>query len=65
VLRIARRSGSALAGTLAAASWCPLGMLPFIYFNGLAGVLLWSCLGYALALDQAPPAPAWRRAAAT
>jgi O-antigen ligase len=56
VLRIARRSGSALAGTLAAASLCPLGMLPFIYFNGLAGVLLWSCFGYALALDQTPPA---------
>jgi hypothetical protein len=52
VLRIARASGSALAGTLAAASLCPLGMLPFIYFNGLAGVLLWSCFGYVLALDQ-------------
>jgi O-antigen ligase len=52
VLRIAKSSGSALAGTLAAASLCPLGMLPFIYFNGLAGVLLWSCFGYALALDQ-------------
>ncbi len=54
VLRIAKTSGSALAGTLAAASLCPLGMLPFIYFNGLAGVLLWSCFGYALALDQRP-----------
>jgi O-antigen ligase len=52
VLRIAKSSGSALAGTLAAASLCPLGMLPFIYFNGLAGVLLWSCFGYALALDD-------------
>jgi len=49
----AKASGSALAGTLAAAALVPLGMLPFIYFNGLAGVLLWSCLGYALALEQA------------
>jgi len=52
VLRMAASSGSALAGTLASASLCPLGMLPFIYFNGLAGVLLWACFGYALALDQ-------------
>ena len=57
VLRIGKTSGSALAGTLAAASLCPLGMLPFIYFNGLAGVLLWSCFGYALALD----APAYTK----
>jgi hypothetical protein len=49
---IARTSGSALAGTIAAASLVPLGMLPFIYFNGLAGVLLWSCFGYGLALEQ-------------
>jgi O-antigen ligase len=61
VLRAARSSGSALAGTLAAAALCPLGMLPFIYFNGLAGVLLWSCFGYALALDQQPQNAGWRR----
>ncbi len=48
----AKSSHSALAGTLAAASLVPLGMLPFIYFNGLAGVLLWSCFGYVMALDQ-------------
>jgi O-antigen ligase len=63
VLLIAKASGSALAGTLAAASLCPLGMLPFIYFNGLAGVLLWSCFGYVLALDQRPPRPSLPRAA--
>jgi hypothetical protein len=51
-LMAAKASGSALAGTVAAASLVPLGMLPFIYFNGLAGVLLWSCFGYALALEQ-------------
>jgi O-antigen ligase len=51
-LVIAKASGSALAGTIAAASLVPLGMLPFIYFNGLAGVLLWSCFGYGAALDQ-------------
>jgi O-antigen ligase len=51
-LNTAKASHSALAGTLAAASLVPLGMLPFIYFNGLAGVLLWSCFGYVIALDQ-------------
>ena len=63
VLLIAKASGSALTGTLAAASLCPLGMLPFIYFNGLAGVLLWSCFGYVLALDQRPPRPSLPRVA--
>lgn len=52
IVLAAKASGSALAGTVAAAALCPLGMLPFIYFNGLAGVLLWSCFGYALALDE-------------
>jgi hypothetical protein len=52
-LVIARASRSALAGTIAAASLVPLGMLPFIYVNGLAGVLLWSCFGYGIALEQA------------
>jgi len=51
VLRIAGKSRSALAGSMAAAALCPLGVLPFIYFNGFAGVLLWSCFGYVLALD--------------
>jgi O-antigen ligase len=52
VLASAWTTRSALQGTLSAAALCPLGMLPFIYVNGFAGVLLWSCLGYALALDQ-------------
>ncbi len=52
ILVSAKDSHSALAGTLAAASLVPLGMLPFIYFNGFAGVLLWFCFGYVLALDQ-------------
>jgi hypothetical protein len=48
----AKASHSPLAGTLAAASLVPLGMLPFIYFNGLAGVILWCCFGYVLALGE-------------
>jgi hypothetical protein len=51
-LMIGRRRNSPIASTMAAAALCPLGVFPFI--NGLIGfngVMLWTCLGFALAVE--------------
>ena len=52
IFSIARRSRSPLCGTLAAALLCPFCTLPFIYFGGFNGAVLWTCAGYAFALSE-------------
>jgi hypothetical protein len=50
VLTIGRRHGSPVASAMAAAAICPLATFPFVNVIQFAGVVLWICLGYALAV---------------
>ncbi len=65
VLPVGRRRDAPVATAMAAAALCPLGTFPFINVLGFSAVVMWLCLGYALAVDirAATPvpraAPAW------
>ncbi len=52
-LRIARRVDSASGSAMAAASLCALATFPFLNVLGFSGVVMWCCLGFALAQDGA------------
>jgi hypothetical protein len=63
-LAIGRRRDAPIASVMAAAAICPLGTFPFLNVLGFAGVVLWICLGYVLAVEiraterqRAPVAP--------
>jgi hypothetical protein len=50
-LTIGRRHRSPVASAMAAAAICPLATFPFVNVIQFAGVVLWICLGYALAVQ--------------
>jgi hypothetical protein len=50
-LGIGRARNSPVAAAMAATAIVPLAMFPFINILGFSAVVLWMCLGYALAVD--------------
>lgn len=58
VLPVGRRRSTPVASAMAAAAICPLGTFPFINILGFSAVLLWICLGYALAVEIRATTPA-------
>ena len=50
-LLVGRRHHSPVAAAMAAAAIVPLGTFPFVNVIGFDAVLLWTCLGYALAVE--------------
>jgi hypothetical protein len=51
VLGIGRRCNSPAASAMAAASVCTLGIFPFFNIIGFSSVVMWTCQGYALAVE--------------
>ena len=51
VLPVGRRRNSPVASAMAAAAICPLATFPFLNVIQFEGVILWVCLGYALAVE--------------
>jgi hypothetical protein len=51
-ISVGRRRNSALAATMGAAAICPLGIFPLVNIISFPGVVMWICVGYALALDM-------------
>jgi hypothetical protein len=64
VLPVGRRRDAPLATAMAAAALCPLGTFPFINVLGFSAVVMWTCLGYALAVEIRAATPAPRAAPA-
>ncbi len=50
-LQIGRRQKTPMASVMAAAAICPFAIFPFVNIIGFAAVVLWICLGYALAVE--------------